>query len=185
MTTHRIARMTLLVLAAALFGTAEARTTISGTVRNQDQTPLQGIRVRAFDEDLNADDLMAEAFTDSEGRYVITYTARDWDTSTFFQPSARHPDIYVRAERRCGDDFRRAAQSGARGNVRPSTDLTIDLTITVTGGTIGEPACCRISGGFFGFGAHCRGACGDRMTCIDEATNWMRSATRCLCALSL
>jgi len=177
---------TTMAAAGLMAASAEAATTISGVVVDASQNPIAGVRVRAFDEDINDHDPMGVAFTDGTGRYTITYLARDWDTQTFFRPSARHPDVFVVVEQAlCGaGQFRVIARNPTHGNVRPSRDLTDDFQVTNLPRP--EVACCRIDAPWPGWlNRRCRGSCGGPLICMDANRNWLGNATSCLCGIEL
>ena len=85
--------LTLMVSSSPVWATE-----LSGAIRECDApsfTPVAGVLVRAFDEDLGSDDdLMGEARTDVNGRYKLVYEDIDWDLRV---PLTHHerPDIYI------------------------------------------------------------------------------------------
>lgn len=81
--------------------------TICGVIALQDYLPAAGYRVRAFDSDfgvadINKDDKMGEAITDTHGVYRLGYADKAWDLTEAVRPYTTEwrPDIYIVADRK-------------------------------------------------------------------------------------
>src|SRR5262249_23600003 len=68
------------------------RLSVSGLVRHQDTTPLSGIIVRAFDQDMRSEEQLGETTTNATGHYTIVYTP-----DTFRRREKLSADLIVRA----------------------------------------------------------------------------------------
>jgi hypothetical protein len=63
-----------------------------GTVHEDESNrPLEGLLVRAYDEDLVFDDLLGDARTDASGRFEVVYTE-----AQFMDFHETQPDLYLR-----------------------------------------------------------------------------------------
>jgi hypothetical protein len=191
MTRRRVISIVLFLATLAPGASAFAQTRIvTGRLTDsRDGRPAAGLRVRALDDDVNASDLMGEATSDINGNYTIVYAVRDWDTSTFFKPHARHPDIFIAVDVPCGSGagFGSLGRSGVRGNNTDAT-LTIDLAVNQTErGNICGPSVCCTPQGLTIWGKHCRGQCAPGGGCACRALrhNWFYGDTACECAAAL
>ncbi len=96
--------------------------TVSGHVRQADGTPVTGLIVRAFDQDLPSlkrDELLGERRTDRHGHYTITYTAEQ-----FRRTEKGRADVVVRV---FADNGEPLAASKTIFNARSSE--TVDLVV--------------------------------------------------------
>lgn len=66
---------------------------VSGTVTDQNGTPITGVRVVAFDRDVAAEDRLGNAVTGAEGTYRITYGEKQFRRSANERGGA---DLFVR-----------------------------------------------------------------------------------------
>src|SRR4030095_857301 len=67
------------------------RYSISGTVRNQYQLPMNGAMVRAFDKDIRSEQSLGEASTNEQGFYQIYYSQEN-----FAYTDKRAADVLLR-----------------------------------------------------------------------------------------
>lgn len=75
--------------------TTEATLHISGYVKNRENKPVPGLRVEAWDKDLFFDDFLAEAITDAEGRFMLTFPEERF-RELFFD---KRPDLYFKVRK--------------------------------------------------------------------------------------
>jgi hypothetical protein len=67
---------------------------LSGIIRNAETgTPLENVKVRAYDKDFFREQLLGDGMTDENGRYQITFCREDF-TGPLIKLE-RHPDIFV------------------------------------------------------------------------------------------
>jgi hypothetical protein len=105
--------------------------TVSGrVVFNMDCSPVVGARIRIWDYDAgSSNDLMAETFTSSDGRYVANYTSRNWDDPVAGSDQHR-PDIYVTVAVSIGGGFTRVQQSAPPADDwNAANERFVDLTV--------------------------------------------------------
>ena len=105
---------------------------IDGLVKDQAGQPLQGYRVRAWDEDWpDSNDFMGEATTNPNGYYLINYAGGHWDPGPHSITTWR-PDAFVVAEAQNQfGQWSRVARSGTYNDHRLANGLTINLTVNV------------------------------------------------------
>ena len=85
------ARWSILCLLAA---SAASAGVVEGKITDGKGDPIEGAYVRLMDKDLNRDDFMGEAFSDSKGEYRIEYSSTErWDD--FF---GDHPEPYIQVK---------------------------------------------------------------------------------------
>jgi hypothetical protein len=65
---------------------------VKGQVRETDGTPIAGVAVQAYDQDLRLDTLLGQAQTNQQGAYSISY-----QPSQFKRPGKTSADLYVKA----------------------------------------------------------------------------------------
>lgn len=96
--------------------------TIFGVVRSEadNNAPVPGVRVKAWDWDPGADDKMGDATTDKAGKYEIRYARKDWDYWVLVQP-----DIYTDALK----DGRKVAHHSKVSNWTINQRLQMNMTI--------------------------------------------------------
>ena len=85
---------------------------IVGTVvEAESKQPLEGLRVRGYDEDWVFDDKLGEARTDAEGRFEISYSEvqfRDLEETL--------PDVYIRIYDPTGKVLLYSSENAVRRN---------------------------------------------------------------------
>ena len=73
--------------------------TIQGNVvEDPTGTPIEGVRVEAWDKDFGTDDYLASAISGPDGKFLITFDESMFDDWGF----ERYPDLYFKVYR-CGD----------------------------------------------------------------------------------
>lgn len=104
---------------------------IFGKVTNQNGTPMQGLRVQAWDDDWpDANDFMGEAITDGNGDYSINYEGGHWDPG-IHQITTWRPDIFVAVQARTASgEWAHLAKSRTYENHKLRDDLRIDMGVT-------------------------------------------------------
>lgn len=74
----------------------DSRWTITGQIRDCDDSPLAGLCVLAYDKDAaKKDDFLGCAFTDTEGAFEITYDESDFKRENALIDFEGNPDIYL------------------------------------------------------------------------------------------
>ena len=107
---------------------------IYGKVRDQNHggTPIEGLKIRAWDEDLfDGDDFMGDGITGPDGNFQIKYSDTFWDSSV---PglSTHLPDIYITVEiRNKSGKWVRIEKSPVFHNHDLREDLRIDFDVDV------------------------------------------------------
>lgn len=76
--------------------------------------PLQGLVVRAYDDDLLKDDFLGETRTDAAGRFEIVFTEVH-----FMDFHETRPDLYVRVYDESGSRLLLSLQDDERRDARP------------------------------------------------------------------
>jgi hypothetical protein len=105
---------------------------IFGVVRDAagGDAPVKGLRIHAWDKDWpDGDDFMGKAFTDANGRYEISFQAREWDHSI---GGLREwlPDIYITVENKnASGRWAHIVTSKVHKNQDLNQDLRIDLEV--------------------------------------------------------
>ena len=70
-----------------------ATRTVSGRIFRADNgESIAGAKVKAYDNDVIGSEFMGETLSLANGNYVITYTAKDWDSCCF---GSKKPDIIL------------------------------------------------------------------------------------------
>lgn len=107
---------------------AKAAHTVLGTITYSDGKPAVGVQVIAKDSDgmgdLNKNDTMGEAITDSQGFYRINYKDKEWDYKIPGSDAWR-PDIFIVIFR----NGSHVAKSKVHDDWNMRNNLTINLTI--------------------------------------------------------
>ncbi len=91
---------------------------VKGLVRETDGTPIAGVTVQAYDQDLRLDTLLGQARTNQQGTFSISYRA-----SQFKRPGKTSADLYVKASDATG---KQVAESPVWFHAPATTE--IDLT---------------------------------------------------------
>ena len=103
--------------------------TILGKIADQNNNPISGARVEAYDEDVGNDDLMGIAYTDNSGNYTIVYRDGHWDDAPHDWTVWR-PDIYIRVFlSEDGEWFEAYPRSRVYEDWKLRKDLTINLHV--------------------------------------------------------
>ncbi|MDY8136600.1 hypothetical protein [Aquimarina sp. 2201CG5-10] len=108
------------------------------------ETPISGVIVTAFDADWITDDELGSANTDSNGYFRIDYTSRDFkqtflspliNIETPFPPFNSGPDVYFKVETSGGaiiyEETRSDGEQGGRSNIGPCFCITICVPFEV------------------------------------------------------
>lgn len=103
--------------------------TIRGKITDQQNNPISGVQVKAYDEDPGHDELMGIDYTDNNGDYTIRYRGGHWDNAPHAWTTQR-PDIYIRVFlSEDGEWFEAYPRSRVFNNWKLSKDLTINLRV--------------------------------------------------------
>jgi hypothetical protein len=100
------------------------------TAFNQGNTPIEGLRVQAWDDDWpDGDDFLGEAVTNAEGVYTILYSDAVWNNQES-GASDYYPDIYITVDiRNSKKKWVRVGKSQVFKDHNLGTDLQINLEI--------------------------------------------------------
>lgn len=130
---HRQCQVTLFIFMFLLsMQSAMAARTITGKVTHQDTgAPVAGARVRAWDSDLNPDDLMGTTFTNANGNYTITYAGGHWDPCPHRWTCWR-PDIYMTVAMQHNGTWTRLHRGSTKKNHRHKINLVRNIAIRPT-----------------------------------------------------
>src|SRR3989338_2607004 len=101
---------------------------VDGIVKDQNGRPLQGYRMRAYDEDwIDDNDHIGDALTNANGYYLINYHGGHWDPAPHNITTWR-PDIFVVAEAKNQfDQWSRVGRSSTHHDHRLRNGLTVNF----------------------------------------------------------
>lgn len=98
---------------------------IAGRITNTQASPLKGLAVRAYDQDPKTNNpLGKEAVTDTEGRYTISFTEKDFKVGGV---ESGGPDVFIRVFD--GDQLLGESPAKRNAKKRITIDLQVDLTL--------------------------------------------------------
>jgi carotenoid cleavage dioxygenase len=80
-------------------------------VEDESGRPLEGLVVRAYDEDILVDDFLGEARTDANGRFEVIFTEVQ-----FMDLYETRPDLYLRVFDTSGAKLLRSTEDHVRSN---------------------------------------------------------------------
>lgn len=95
---------------------------VHGRVTREDDTPLEGMRVRVFDKDRAEADLLGDEITDQSGEFRAIYHVRD-----FLDEEEKLPDLYVMVSDRTGKVVVVSEQP-----IQPTESRAVYLQIVIT-----------------------------------------------------
>ena len=99
---------------------------VSGTILEEASgSPIDGLRVRAYDKDFFREQLLGDGYTDEDGRYEIAFDRDDF-TGPLLRLE-RHPDIFIVVFEQDGQQVYSTERSIV---VEAGRDTTIDLRIS-------------------------------------------------------
>ena len=128
---RRHSRLGLLFVVLLVFiaGPADAKRTIQGQVKDENNQPVRGLLVKAWDDDSSSDnDFMGQSYTDANGNYRIIYRGGHWDPYPHRVTKWR-PDIFVKVLVNADGYWIKTAKSPVHSDHKLANDLTINLTV--------------------------------------------------------
>ena len=82
-------------------------------VEEESERPLEGLVIRAYDEDLLVDDHLGDTRTDASGRFEVIFTEVQ-----FMDFHETRPDLYVRVFDKNGTRLLHTTENAVRSNAR-------------------------------------------------------------------
>jgi carotenoid cleavage dioxygenase len=95
---------------------------IGTVVEAESGKPLEGLRVRAYDEDWVFDDRLGDTLTNAEGRFEIVYTE-----AQFRDFGETLPDVYVRIYDPSGEKLLYSSEKAVRRSAQVVERFAIEI----------------------------------------------------------
>ncbi len=117
--------------------------TICGRVLDcETKRPVAGVKVMAFDADWLEDDALGSAFTDTAGKFIITYSSVDFRQGTWIDVELiGGPDLYFRIEDAGGNPLLTETQANGRVPARENANNCFCVELCIKA----KPLICEIT----------------------------------------
>ena len=102
---------------------------IKGIIYDQFNSPLNNVKVKAFDKDLRTEQLLGEASTDKNGTYLIKYTS-----AKFKRAEIKSADVFIRVFENIGRSRKELGASEVYFNVPREFELNFKVDGTANQG---------------------------------------------------